>query len=518
MENQNYEHISPEKFEFAQKDAYIHDEKLKTKSRGFFADAMLRFKKNKSSVVAAYILVFLVLVAIFAPIISKYDINDKDNVYTNYAPYIESFALEGKGIFDGAYTLNSQSENQLIALRAIGQETGMDPVINILGTTETTEIYRGKERIKYSYKVEVNTYFMVGNRTMVISFDEFDKIQQFQNETGRQVLYPIVDKAKVYPRVKDLSTVPDNVNTWYVCTDTKGTPKTDKEGNLTPAYSTDKAKEGAEYYSQRIAGDDGSYIYSLAKSGSVQVRVNYYNYYTFKNGHVPEYIMGTDTLGRDLFGAIGTGARFSLVFAVLVSAINLTIGAFYGAIQGYYGGTIDLVMDRICDILGGIPFVVVATLFQLHLAQKVGVVPGFLFAFVLTGWLGMAALTRKQFYRFKSQEFVFAAKTLGASDFRLMFKHIFPNSIGTIITSCALVIPGVINSETSMTYLGIVNLSSFAGTTIGDLMSQGQAAMTTSPHAMLFPSIFVSLLLISFNLFGNGLRDAFNPSTRGTED
>ena len=517
MENQNYEHISPEKFEFAQKDAYIHDEKLKTKSRGFFADAMLRFKKNKSSVVAAYIIAFLVLFAIFAPMISKYDINDKDNVYTNYAPYIESFALEGRGIFDGAYVLDSQSELQLAALNAIGQETGMNPVINILGTKETTEIYRGKERVKNTYKVEVNSYFMVGNRTMVISYDEFDKIQQFQNETGRQVLYPIVDKAKVYPRAKDLASVPDNVNIWYVCSDNKGTPKTDKEGNLTPAYSTAKEKEGAEYYSKRIPGDDGSYIYSLAKSGSVQVRVNYYNYYTYKNGHVPEYIMGTDTLGRDLFGAIGTGARFSLVFAILVSAINLTIGAVYGAIQGYYGGTLDLVMDRICDILGGIPFIVVATLFQLHLAQKVGVVPGFLFAFVLTGWLSMAALTRKQFYRFKSQEFVYAAKTLGASDFRLMFKHIFPNSIGTIITSCALVIPSVINSETSMTYLGIVNLSSFAGTTIGDLMSQGQAAMTTSPHTMLFPSIFVSLLLISFNLFGNGLRDAFNPSTRGTE-
>ena len=281
---------------------------------------------------------------------------------------------------------------------------------------------------------------------------------------------------------------------------------------------TAKEKEGAEYYSQRIAGDDGSYIYSLAKSGSVQVRVNYYNYYTYKNGHVPEYIFGTDTLGRDLFGAIGTGARFSLVFAILVSAINLSIGAVYGAIQGYYGGTIDLVLDRVTDILSGIPFIVVTTLFQLHLAAKVGPVGSFLFAFVLTGWIGMAALTRKQFYRFKSQEFVFAAKTLGASDWRLMFKHIFPNAIGTIITSCALVIPGVINSETSLTYLGIVNLASFAGTTIGDLMTQGQAAMTTSPHAMLFPALFLSLLLISFNLFGNGLRDAFNPSTRGTED
>ena len=130
----------------------------------------------------------------------------------------------------------------------------------------------------------------------------------------------------------------------------------------------------------------------------------------------------------------------------------------------------------------------------------------------------MAALTRKQFYRFKGQEFVLAARTLGASDWRLMFKHIFPNSLGTIITSCALVIPGVINSETSMTYLGIINLQETFGTSIGVLMSQGQTAMTSAPHAMIFPSIFISLLLISFNLFGNGLRDAFNPSMRGVDD
>lgn len=111
-----------------------------------------------------------------------------------------------------------------------------------------------------------------------------------------------------------------------------------------------------------------------------------------------------------------------------------------------------------------------------------------------------------------------AARTLGASDRRLMFKHIFPNSLGTIVTSCVLVIPGVISSETSLTYLGIINLSDFAGTSIGTLMSQGQSSMTTSPHAMFFPALFVSLLLICFNLFGNGLRDAFNPSTRGVED
>ena len=111
-----------------------------------------------------------------------------------------------------------------------------------------------------------------------------------------------------------------------------------------------------------------------------------------------------------------------------------------------------------------------------------------------------------------------AARTLGASDNRLMFKHIFPNAIGTIITSCALIIPGVIRSETTFTYLGIVNLQDTYGTTIGTLLSQGNATFTTAPHTMLWPSIFMGLLMISFNLFGNGLRDAFNPTTRGAGD
>ena len=111
-----------------------------------------------------------------------------------------------------------------------------------------------------------------------------------------------------------------------------------------------------------------------------------------------------------------------------------------------------------------------------------------------------------------------AARTLGASDARLMFKHIFPNGLGTIITSCALVIPGVIGSETSLTYLGIVDLNAMVGCTLGTLLSSGQASMTTAPHAMLWPSVYFALLMICFNLFGNGLRDAFNPSMRGVED
>ena len=505
-----YESIAPEMFEFAQMDKEIHDTKFDTKTRGYFADCMIRFKKNKSSVVAAYILLFLLLFSFLSPIISPYSVYDKDTTYINSPPFLRPIAELNLGVLDGAVTHQSQNEAQMNFWKGIALETGYDPLIKILDTTETTVKFRGKDRTTYSYKIETNKYYSTGVVYRVFSYEEFERIQQWQNETGIQVIYPYVEP-------KDISDIKDNANLWYQV-DSKGAAKLDKDGNFVPVYSTNKEIEGAPYNSIRIAGDNGDYIYSARKAGSVQCRVCYYNYYTYINGNEPTYVFGTNSMGMDLLTAIGVGARFSLIFAIAVSAINLSIGAVYGAIQGYYGGTTDLIMDRITDIMSGIPFTVVTILFQLHLAQKVGSVGSFLFAFVLTGWIGMAALTRKQFYRFKSQEFVFAARTLGASDKRLMFKHIFPNALGTIVTSCALIIPNVIGSETSFTYLGIINLTDVAGTSIGTLMSQGQTSMTSSPHAMFYPAMFFALLLISFNLFGNGLRDAFNPSTRGVED
>ena len=509
--NTNYERIPAEKFAFVQDDKKLRDKKLETKARGYFADAMLRFSKNKSSVIAAYILLALILFSFVSPLISPYGIYDVDKIYTSYPAYVKAVADLDLGIMDGGRTYTSQNETAMTYWKGIAQETGMDPVLRVLNTYQTEVKYRGKMVTRTSYDLEMNAYYALGIRYLNMSYAEFEKIQQWQDETGIQVFYPYVYTADIGGDGKE------NPNVWYQ-RDKSGAAILDEDGNFIPVYATDPAKAGAEYHSLRIPGDDGSYVYSAAKSGSVDTRICYYNYYTYLNGHEPMYILGTTSMGQDLFCAIGVGARFSLVFAILVSAINLTIGAFYGAAQGYYGGMVDMTLDRISDILSGVPFVVVTTLFQLHLAQKVGVVGSFLFAFVLTGWIGMAALTRRQFYRFKSQEFILAARTLGASDGRLMFKHIFPNAIGSIITSCALVIPGVISSETSMTYLGIVNLSNFAGTTIGTLLSQGNATVTTAPHAMLWPSLFLGLLMISFNLFGNGLRDAFNPTTRGVDD
>ena len=192
------------------------------------------------------------------------------------------------------------------------------------------------------------------------------------------------------------------------------------------------------------------------------------------------------------------------------------VGAIYGAVEGYYGGKADLFMERISDILAAVPIMIVITLLKLHMGGSSQILVLFL-AFFMTGWIGMASTTRMQFYRYKNQEYVLAARTLGAKDRRIIWKHIFPNALGTLVTSCALVIPSMIFSETNLSYLGIINLSSGNITSVGTLISQGQAALSTAPYIALIPSVFLVLLMLSFNLFGNGLRDAFNPSLRGTE-
>ena len=197
--------------------------------------------------------------------------------------------------------------------------------------------------------------------------------------------------------------------------------------------------------------------------------------------------------------------------------VNLFVGAIYGSIEGYYGGKIDLVMERVSDILASVPSVIVITLLQLHMQGASTILVLFL-AFFITGWIGMASTTRMQFYRYKNQEYVLAARTLGAKNRRIIWKHIFPNALGTLVTSCALVIPSMIYSEVNLSYLGIINLSSGNLTSVGTLLANGQPFLTTYPHIIAFPSVFLALLLLSFNLFGNGLRDAFNPSLRGSED
>lgn len=226
---------------------------------------------------------------------------------------------------------------------------------------------------------------------------------------------------------------------------------------------------------------------------------------------MPSYLFGTTDKGFDIIKLSFVGLRTSLLVAIMIATVNLFIGLIWGSISGYFGGNVDLIMERITDVLSNIPFIVILTLIVLHFGRGIGT---FAVAMVLTGWIGTAARTRTQFYRFKGREYVLASRTLGASDKRLIFKHILPNALGTIVTSSVLMIPGAIFSEASVSYLGLglQGVKSF-----GVILSENQAYLQTYPALIVFPAIIISLLMISFNLFGNGLRDALNPSLKGSE-
>ena len=225
----------------------------------------------------------------------------------------------------------------------------------------------------------------------------------------------------------------------------------------------------------------------------------------------PVFLLGSDGDGYDLITISFNGLRTSFVLSILVSAICLSFGLVWGSISGYFGGNVDLFMERFVEILGGVPWIVVMTLAILLLGNNIIT---FGMALCLTGWMGTAGTTRTQFYRYKGREYILASRTLGASDMRLIFKHILPNALGTIVTGSVLKIPAVIFSEATLSYL---NLGLQGSNSFGNILSNNQKYITTAPMLIIFPAIIISVIMISFNLFGNGLRDALNPSLKGSD-
>ena len=236
-----------------------------------------------------------------------------------------------------------------------------------------------------------------------------------------------------------------------------------------------------------------------------------YGYRKLGYDEAPKFLFGTDASGFDLFKRAFAGLRTSLILGVCTFAFCFPFGLVYGAIGGYFGGNVDIWMFRFTDILGNIPWTVVMTLAILHLGNNFGT---FVLALCLTGWIGTAGRTRSQFYRFKGREYVLASRTLGSSDMRLIFKHILPNAMGTIITSSAFMITSSIYTEASLAYL---NLGLQGKQSFGVMMSGNQQYLAVYPNLVIFPAVIMALMMISFNLFGNGLRDAFNPSLKGSE-
>ncbi len=548
MENVNIENeynIDASSFEFVQSDAFLHDKKLDTKPVGYMKDAWKRFAKNKGSVVAACIIIFLLAFAIIAPMASQYTVEFKDPYYKTTLP-ICSASLNNQNIdfWDGC-SKEELSQTTFEMYYGINLETGQPAVKRGEYTTEEVEQTIKNKTVKSTlYTIRLNSYYKIGSYYKNLTVEEYFAIQKYQDETGKQVLYPVVAKNErltakldaLDPSTASSKTyINDEGNFWYKVQLSSKAPFTptairDENGNFINNYAVDPDTDYDSYTSKMLVeGETKQYRYALKNQNGYEVRINYYEYFCYVH-HVandgietPFFIFGTNGNGQDILVCLASGARFSFLLAIIVSAINLVIGTIYGAIEGYYGGVADIVMERISDILGSIPMMIVLTLVRLQLAAKSDVpsqsiaLVSLLISFLATGWIGMASSVRMQFYRYKNQEYVLAARTLGARDGRIMFKHIFPNAIGTLITGCVLVIPGVMFTESSLAYLGILDLSTSTTTSIGVLLANGQPYFNTYPHVLLFPALFISLLMLTFNLFGNGLRDAFNPSLRGSE-
>ena len=218
---------------------------------------------------------------------------------------------------------------------------------------------------------------------------------------------------------------------------------------------------------------------------------------------------GTDELGRDLFTRIWWGARISLFVGITAAIIDMAIGVFYGAFAGMVGGKTEEFMMRVTDILYSLPHLLIVIL--LMVIMKPGIVT-ILIALTITGWINMARIVRGQILQIKQNDFVLAAYMLGASRSRILFRHLIPNAIGSIITTMTLTIPAAIFTEAFLSFLGLGVQAPIASW--GTMASDGLSALRYYPWRLFFPAIFISFTMLALNLLGDGIRDAFDPRLR----
>ncbi|WMJ87828.1 ABC transporter permease [Anaerocolumna sp. MB42-C2] len=274
-------------------------------------------------------------------------------------------------------------------------------------------------------------------------------------------------------------------------------------------YKYDQQIQGSEYLKPMV--------YSTQEQASIDAGENVF-----------PHILGTDNLGRDYAVRLMVGSRISLLVGLIASALILIIGSTFGAVAGFFGGWTDMIMMRIADIVYTVPDILLIVLISFAIKDPMDALanqPGFhwiqiigvnlisiFLVFALLYWVGMARIVRSQVLTLKQSEYVTAARALGASNGRIIRKHLLTNCIGTLIVTTTLQIPSSIFTESFLSFLGLgvaIPLPS-----LGSLASDAVNGLNTYPYLLIAPAIMISLIILSFNLFGDGLRDAFDPKMK----
>lgn len=222
-----------------------------------------------------------------------------------------------------------------------------------------------------------------------------------------------------------------------------------------------------------------------------------------------DHYLGTDSLGRDLWQRVWYGAKVSLLIAFIAAFLDVVIGVTFGGISGYFGGRVDSIMQRILEIMYSIPNIVVIILLMMYFEP--GILP-IAVALSFTGWVPMARVVRAQILKLKTQEYVLAARTMGASHFRILFKHLIPNVMGPIIIAVTFSIPSAIFFEAFLSFIGLGLRPPSAS--LGILVSEGYRTLQLFPYQLFWPALVLCIIMLSFNLIGDGLRDALDPKMK----
>lgn len=237
-----------------------------------------------------------------------------------------------------------------------------------------------------------------------------------------------------------------------------------------------------------------------------------YNDINVTNSNQPpskDHWFGTDSLGRDIFSRVWVGGRVSILIGLIGAFIDITVGLIYGGVAAYFGGKVDNIMMRIIEVLTSVPYLVIVVLVSLVIGEGI---PSLIIAMTITGWCHMARLVRGQILQIKQEDYILAAEALGTSPFKIIQKHLLPNTLGIMIVSVTFDIPSFIFSEAFLSYIGLGVQAPM--TSWGALASGAQQNMAFYPYQLFFPALMISLTMLSFQLLGDGLRDALDPQLR----
>ena len=226
-------------------------------------------------------------------------------------------------------------------------------------------------------------------------------------------------------------------------------------------------------------------------------------------GPCAQYWFGTDNLGRDLFSRVWAGARASLIIALVATALKLVFGTVYGALMAHFGGWVDEILMRIIEVINSIPSLLLTILIMMVLGNNLFAL---LVALSVTAWCNTARQVRGMIKQLRESEYVYAAEVLGAKPVRIITKHYVPNMLGILILDTATAIPTFIFTEAGLSFLGI-GLQAPA-ISLGVLISMGQQNMDFYPYQLFFPCLILCVIVMAFNLLGDGLRDALDPRLR----